>query len=172
MRLTIVETLALLALAVFIAFSAACVLTGDGPTGKAEMSSGAPSVVGSWRLAEWTVQGGAPRCSEEEGGPSGQIIYSTNGYMSAQVGCENMELEPLDETGGQEAIRQWSRRHFSYYGTYVIDTDAQTVTHHVMGSSSPVWVGSERVRRFNFDGPDRIILTPVESGARLVWLRN
>ncbi|MCH8810606.1 MAG: lipocalin-like domain-containing protein [Gemmatimonadetes bacterium] len=125
-------------------------------------------LVGSWRLDSWTLANGMPRCSEEEGGASGQIIYSSDGHMSAQLGCQDMDIADLSSQAAQGAI---SRRHFSYYGRYTLDRSAQTVTHHVLGSSSVPFVGSDQVRSFVFEGPNRLTLSP--GGAqRLVWLRN
>ncbi len=128
-------------------------------------------LVGSWRLESWT-NGGVPRCGEEEGSPSGQITYSADGHMSAQLGCAELSLDGYAELTAEQAVARWRRRHFSYYGTYTVDAAAQTVTHHVLGSVAPQWVGTDRVRNFVFEGSDRIVLTPVESAGRLVWVRN
>lgn len=145
-------------------------LTGCSPD--AEMPASSPSIVGSWRLESWTIAGDAPRCTDAEGGSAGQIVYSSDGHMSAQLGCDRLPMDELGSMGSEEATARMTRRHFSYYGTYTIDEAAQTVTHHVMGSTSPAWVGTDRVRSFVFEGPDRIVLSTVESENRLVWLRN
>ena len=127
-----------------------------------------PDIVGSWRLESWTLANGNPRCSEEDGEASGQIIYSADGHMSAQLGCQEMDVSDLSPQAAGGAI---SRRHFSYYGGYTLDLATRTVTHHVLGSSSATFVGSDQVRSFVFEGPDRLVLSP---GGRqlLVWLRN
>ena len=127
-----------------------------------------PDIVGSWRLESWTLQDGSPRCSEEDGDASGQIIYSADGHMSAQLGCQEMDVSDLSPQAAGGAI---SIRHFSYYGGYTLDPAAQTVTHHVLGSSSTNFVGSDQVRSFVFEGPDRLVLSPGGSQL-LVWLRN
>ena len=88
--------------------------------------------------------------------------------MSAQLGCAQIDLSDLSR---EDAQGQASRRHFSYYGTYTLDESAQTVTHHVEGSSSPNMVGTDQVRAFVFEGNDQITLSP-PGGAKLVWLRN
>jgi len=138
----------------------------------ADVDDSSPSIVGSWRLESWTVANDTPRCAEEEGGASGQIMYSRDGHMSAQLGCAGLSMgEPGSMTSG-EAIARMTRRHFGYYGTYALDEAAQTVTHHVMGSTAETWVGRDLVRSFVFEGPDRLVLTPAESEGRLVWLRN
>ena len=148
-----------------------------GPSGSGNEASGTSDassvdIVGSWRLEEWTLGDGTSRCSEEEGGSSGQIAYTSDGHMSAQLGCSEIDTADLSGLSPREVAARLSRRHFSYYGAYTLDEAAQTVTHHVEGSSSIPFVGSDRVRSFVFEGPDRIVLSPQESNSRLVWLRN
>jgi len=147
--------------------------TSSTPASEARGSSeAAPGIVGSWRLDSWTTGDGAPRCTEREGGSSGQITYSRDGHMSAQLGCAGLAMDDLGSMDSQEVLARMSRRHFSYYGTYSLDEAAQTVTHHVLGSSSASWVGTDRVRSFVFEGPDRIVLSTAERENRLEWLRN
>ena len=128
--------------------------------------------VGSWRLESWTLANGSPRCSEEEGSVSGQIVYTSDGHMSAQLGCAQIDLSNLGNLSPQDVRRRLSRRHLSYYGAHTLDESAETVTHHVEGSSLPDMVGSDQVRSFVLEGSDRIVLSPVGSGQRLLWLRN
>ena len=143
---------------------AACVL----PLGARAAVAQSVDVVGSWRLESWTQANGNPRCSAEDGDATGQIIYSADGHMSAQLGCQDMEVGDPSSPAGRGAI---SMRHFSYYGGYTVDPAAKTVTHHVLGSSSVAFVGSDQVRQFVFEGPDRLVLSP-DGRSRLVWLRN
>ncbi len=93
--------------------------------------------------------------------------------MSAQLGCAQMRLSDLGDPGDlspEDVRRHLSRRHLSYYGTYTVDEAAQTVTHHVEGSSNVRMVGTDQVRSFVFEGNDRIVLSPGNS--QLAWLRN
>ncbi|HVS64600.1 MAG TPA: lipocalin-like domain-containing protein [Thermoanaerobaculia bacterium] len=141
----------------------------------------AASFVGSWRLESWTTAEGAARCGAEAR-PAGQIMYSLDGHMSAQLGClepataasgggeETADGEDEEELTVEEARRQMTRRHFSYYGRYTVDLDARTVTHHVLGSVSAGWVGEDRIRSYSFETDDRLMLDA--GGAKLVWLRN
>ena len=130
------------------------------------------TLIGSWHLDSWTGANGDPRCTEEEGGVSGIIVYTTDGHMSAQLGCADMDTGDLSSLSPQAVSGQLSRRHFSYYGRYTLDRSAQTVTHHVEGSSSVPFVGSDQVRAFVFEGPDRLVLSPDGGRSNLVWLRN
>ena len=139
---------------------------------RAQANTLASDLIGSWRLDSWTLGNGMPRCSEEEGGVSGQIIYSLDGHMSAQLGCAGIDIGDVGSLSAQEVMGRLSRRHFTYYGGYTLDEAAQTVTHHVLGSSSVPFVGSDQVRNFVFEGPDRLVLSPEGSSQRLTWLRN
>jgi hypothetical protein len=130
-----------------------------------------PDFVGSWRLESWNQADGTPRCSEEEGSVSGQIVYTSDGHMSAQLGCAEIDLGNIDDLSPQDVRRRLSRRHLSYYGAYTLQESAGTVTHHVMGSSNVGMVRTDQVRSFVFEGNDRLVLSP-PGGAKLLWLRN
>ena len=99
-------------------------------------------------------------------------MYTSDGHMSAQLGCSGMDMSDLNSLSPQALQGRLSRRHFSYYGPYTLDRSAQTVTHHVEGSSSTAFVGSDQVRSFVFEGLDRLVLSPDGGRQKLLWLRN
>ena len=99
-------------------------------------------------------------------------MYTEDGHMSAQLGCDRLPVDEIGDLETQEAVARLIRRHFSYYGSYTVDDVAQTVTHHVTGSVAASWVGTDRTRSFAFEGADRIVLTTPDTHNRLVWLRN
>ena len=150
---------------------AACAVPLTAKAQETDRGASSPDVVGSWHLDSWTLANGTPRCSEEEGGASGIIAYTSDGHMSAQLGCADIDTSDLSSLSPQEVAGRLSRRHLGYYGRYTLDRSAQTVTHHVAGSSSAGMVGSDQVRPFAFEGNDRIVLSP-PGGAKLLWLRN
>lgn len=132
----------------------------------------AAALIGSWTLQSWTLANGSPRCSEEEGRVSGLLVYTSDGHMSVQLGCSEIDVGDLSGLSPQQVVARLSRRHFTYYGPYTVDAAAQAVTHHVEGSSSEGFVGSDQVRPFVLEGRERLVLSPEGSGQRLVWLRN
>ena len=135
--------------------------------------SGDGRFVGSWQLEAWTNGDGAERCSGE-GRASGQLVYSADGHMSAQLGCAEVTLD-IDETSDDplgDLRSRMTRRHFSYYGSYTVESDRDVVVHHVLGSVAPNWVGSDQERAFVFESSDRLVLSPVGSEAKLTWRRN
>ena len=57
----------------------------------------------------------------------------------------------------------------SYFGTYTIDAQAGTVTHHRLDSIQPGDSG-DLVRRYEFVG-DRLVLRPPNSTMEVTWER-
>lgn len=85
-------------------------------------------------------------------------------------------------SGTQEEKAAAFDSYFSYYGPYTIDLKEQTITHHIEGYSYPGGAGIKNVRWFEFQGNDRLLLTPSEDGKggtidrktatyKLVWER-
>ena len=118
------------------------------------------SLVGTWNLVSWVVT--SP--SGEEGypygqSPEGQLIYTTNGQMSAQLMHPGAALPDLTGLSSDEVMGQVFTTFIAYYGTYSIDESSQRVMHHVSGSVARSWVGTDQVREFKFLSVDRLRLT-------------
>ena len=64
---------------------------------------------------------------------------------------------------GEEKVTAFDN-YIAYYGTYTLDLKAQTVTHHLQDASPPNWRGVNNVRWFEFQGNDRLLLSPREDG--------
>ena len=117
-------------------------------------------LVGVYRLVEY-----APHGDE----PSGRIWYEPGGQMSAMLFPPGRE--PLPNNAPAERYRETMRGVDAYYGTYTIDPEAGTVTHHVQGASNPAWIGDDCVRWCRFeDDKLRLSLNPDCRGT-LLWQR-
>ena len=119
-----------------------------------------PSIVGVWRVVSF-VSGDASGKWQAAWGdhPSGLIIYTSDGHVSAQLydprrpklGQVTMAL-PLDP------VQPSYQGLYTYFGTYVVDARAHTVSHHVEGAMAPDWVGSTLVRGYRFLDVNRLEL--------------
>lgn len=129
---------------------------------RAQAPSGAGTTVerflGSWELVEWvaTNQWGETAYPYGENA-RGQITYTADGRMSAHL------MRPPEDPA--DAPPQY----LSYWGTFSLQAAAGTVTHHVIGADMPNWLGSDQVRQFRFEGPDRLILSLGQQ--HLTWRR-
>ena len=128
-------------------------------------------LLGTWHLESWITGSGAPRCSESEGQPWGQIIYSEDGYMSVQLGCSGIEMPEPESINSREAVQRVFQRLAGYHGPYSINESDRTVTHHVRGSSDGSMDGRDLVRIFNFEDTNTISLT-TPGGGKLLWIRK
>ncbi|MCV7008931.1 lipocalin-like domain-containing protein [Mycobacterium gordonae] len=91
--------------------------------------------------------------------PSGLIIYTDDGHMSAQ----------LTPGAGGEFV--------SYGGRFVVDEAAATVTHHVLIATMPELLAQPQIRHARVDG-DRLTLSATVTShgstthSTLVWRRG
>ena len=123
-----------------------------------------------WRLVGITADG---RIREDRGArPTGLIVYDASGWMAAQIQPDRPPAAMAgDAPTGAEAIAAL-HGYTAYFGPFTIDEAAKTVTHHRVGSVSPGWSRhKDFVRRYSFDGPDRVILRPVNNTNELIWER-
>ena len=132
--------------------------------------------VGAWRLV--SIEGvppGLPGNLYDR--PTGQIIYSASGRMSAQL-VAKADRKPFAafNKGRVSATTEDKAAAFdsyqAYYGTYTVDAKAGTITHHLEGSLIPGREGINNVRWFEFRGEDRFLLIPIEDGKGGVLARK
>lgn len=169
----------LTALITICALCFACAPRGEAPesTATTKAAQAADDLVGSWRLISWT------RTTEdgETIHPYGQdvfgrILYQPNGKMAAILMRRERPRVSSDRNAelGSEERATLAQGFFAYSGRYVVDEEQGTVTHHVEACLNPNWVGSERVRKLELVGDDRIALSPAEMPlpTELVWERE
>ena len=137
------------------------------------------TIHGTYRLLRCEVRwsDGAVDCPYGEDA-EGLLVYTPEGYMSGHLMRPDV---PRFRRGARAALSEQAHEAFlgylGYFGTYAVDREAGTVTHHVLGSWHPNWVGTDQIRHFRFEGEDLLIETPpLQSGRRtrvtsLVWRR-
>ena len=135
--------------------------------------------VGAWSLAAYEQHRAAGAVSYPMGkDPLGRIAYDAAGRMSAQLMRSDRPkfAAGARQQGTPEEIRAAYTGYVGYYGTFAVDEQKKTVTHHVEGCSFPNWIGTDLVRHFEFAG-DHLILRVGSLAAgdsselRLTWLK-
>ena len=135
----------------------------------------AKRLVGTWRLV--SIEGNPPGLTGIYDRPTGLLIYSSSGRVSAQIvaKADRKPFAPFNK-GRLSATTEEKAAAFdsyvAYYGTYTVDAKAGTVTHHLEGSLIPGREGINNVRWCEFRGDDRLLLIPVEDGKGGVFARK
>jgi hypothetical protein len=128
----------------------------------------ARKVVGTWRLLEVIVP---PAIRALRGAnPDGMIVYDANGYMTVQISPDRERGDYAGKVPTPEQAVAALTGYGAYFGTYTVDVEAGTITHHREANLKPALLGSF-VRRFEMPNPDRLVLRPIESTNALVWRR-
>ena len=124
------------------------------------MRSATELFVGAWRLVSWERTSPSGEVSYLYGRePEGQLIYTSNGQMSAQLMNPDAKSPADARSSSNETAAEIAKQFFAYWGTYSVDESAACVTHHVLGAVARSWVGRDQVRRYEFLGDDRLQLT-------------
>ena len=101
-------------------------------------------LIGAWRLA-WVEEQGVDGKTARIVDRLGTIVYTRDGHMSVQIMLPRPEESPSRgpvqyDQGGYEA----------YYGTYDVNEQAHTVTHHVEGALVRALIGKNLSREYRF----------------------
>ena len=138
-------------------------------------------LVGAWALKDFTQE-------NEDGditypldkNPSGFIIYTSDGYMSAQMQKKDRAMFDSDDMfgGKPEEYKEAASGYLAYSGRFFVDEEKQTVTHELTASLFPNWLGKEQVRLIKLDDKTLLLTTeqPVKFNgelqtAKVVWER-
>ncbi len=128
-------------------------------------------LLGGWRLVSALTNG---KVNPERGAkPTGLIFYDASGWMSVNIQGDHPAIELAGETPSPAESHAALRTYWAYFGTYSVDEQAKTVTHHRTGSVNPGWTRHpDFVRAYEFVGVDRVVLRPQSpslNGNELVW---
>jgi hypothetical protein len=119
--------------------------------------------VGTWRLigTDFRDADGNPHQPYGEH-PSGVLIYDANGHMAGQI--VRMDRPRFSGNSVFKATRDELRAaiegYVAYFGTYEINAQDGTITHHVEGCLLPHWLGTDQTRSFEFSGNRLTLRTP------------
>jgi Lipocalin-like domain len=137
-------------------------------------------IVGTWCLVRYVAQVGRSGPVFYPLGPDavGLIVYTADGYMSAQLMRPGRpDYDPPDTTGATaEQAATAARGYLAYGGPYEVDEFTAVIHHHVVVSLLPKWLNTAQLRHSTLNG-DRLTLAAdvsadgVTMRATLVWAR-
>ena len=131
----------------------------------------AEQLIGAWQLVEQTeVWANGSRTFPRGPNAHGLIVYSADGWMSAQLG-RAVPRAGVDPWSLDFALEDT----LAYYGRLSVDEHDQRVTHHLTGCSYPDWIGTDLVRLVDFPAEHTLRLTAARPGGGaeriLTWRR-
>lgn len=85
--------------------------------------------------------------------PAGSVVYTRDGWMSAQIQAEVRAPFKVGDPFGGDAQEYLSagRGYLAYAGNYSVDEATSRVFHDVKVSFFPNWIGMRQVRLLSFD---------------------
>jgi hypothetical protein len=125
----------------------------------------AKRLMGAWRYVGTRIHG---HNWDRGANPKGMIYYGPHGEMAVQIAPDVERTRAGDVMTPDEAFRAL-KDYIAYFGSYSIDEDAGTVTHHRVATIQPGDSG-DFVRRVEFIG-DRLVLRPPDSTLEVTWER-
>jgi lipocalin-like protein len=137
-------------------------------------------ILGTWRLVSYVEQ-------DERGGPvafplgrdaAGLIMYTTDGYMSAQLMRSGRHDYDQPDIGGgtiQQAAAA-AEGYLAYSGPYDVDEAASVVHHRVAVSLLPNWLETVQIRHGSLKDNQLTLVSEIPLGGKvirstLVWAR-
>jgi hypothetical protein len=122
-------------------------------------------LLGAWRYVGTRIDGGP---WDRGANPKGMIYYGPHGEMSVQV-APDVKRTRAGAVMTPDEAKCALTDYIAYFGTYTVDEQAGTVTHHRLDSVQPGDSG-DLVRRYEFTG-DRLVLRPPSSTMEITWER-
>ena len=139
-------------------------------------------LIGAWRLVSYVESpiDGSPKRSPMGAKPEGIIMYTPDGYMSAQLmhpGRPNFASGDWFK-GTPEEIKEEASGYIAYCGPFHADEEKQHLTHSMFVSLFPNWLGQTQPRVCKIEGDMLHLSTasPIKSGGKetnsyLTWKR-
>jgi hypothetical protein len=134
-------------------------------------------LIGAWKLVSYVeepVDGSTPFHPMGEK-PKGIIMYTPDGYMSAQL--MRPDRRPFASgdwfDGTEEEYREEASGYIAYSGPFHVDEEKRTLTHSMFVSLFPNWTGQTQPRVVRIEGNKLFLNTesPIKSGGKIVMSR-
>jgi hypothetical protein len=122
-------------------------------------------LIGAWRYVGTRINGAN---WDRGANPKGMIYYGPHGEMAVQI-APDVERKRVGAEMTPAEAKIALKDYIAYFGTYTVDEQAGTVTHHRFDSIQPGDAG-DLVRRYEFVG-DRLTLRAPHSTLEVTWER-
>ncbi len=105
-------------------------------------------ILGTWRLVSWTADTDGEVSHPLGIDPVGTIVYTADGFMSAQLMRRDRPAydRPWPTGGTAEQLVSAAAGYLAYSGPFTLDESTGIVHHHVEVSLVPNWVGGVQDR--------------------------
>jgi lipocalin-like protein len=138
--------------------------------------------LGTWKLVSYVRQDIPSGAKSDVMGPhpQGYINYGRDGRMIVMIVGSNRK-KPTDAVVTPAEAAALLKSMLAYAGTFTVDSNAKTVTHHVEISWDESRTGTDQVRRFKLEGntlklttiaPSTDPVTGEKTIRELVWERT
>jgi hypothetical protein len=137
-------------------------------------------LIGTWHLRSFEGQSSDGEVRNILGTePVGMLTYDPKGYVLVVLMRPDRLLFASDDRlgGTDQEVRAAFEGFEAYCGTFTLDPEQGTVTHHLVASKFPNWIGSNQVRHVTLAGDTlRLSTPPIMYGGKewtfhLVWQR-
>jgi hypothetical protein len=131
-------------------------------------------LIGAWKLVSYEerpVDGSPPFYPMSEK-PMGIIMYTPDGYMSAQLCMPDRRPFASGDwfKGTDQDYKQEASTYIAYTGPFHVDEEKRTLTHTMFISLFPNWIGQTQPRVVRIEGSTLYLSTasPITSGGKVV----
>ncbi|SRR5690242_19539333 len=139
------------------------------------------NLIGAWTLQSYEARSidGSNTIYPLGVDPQGIIMYTPDGYMSAQLMCSGRAPFSDDDIHSprQDELAAAAGGYLTYAGPYTVVGD-DLIAHHVALSLLPNWIGGTQYRAARLHGsllelspPEPILINGERRNAELVWRR-
>ncbi len=131
-------------------------------------------LIGAWMLVSYEEKpvDGSPTNYPMSEKPMGIIMYTPDGYMSAQLSTPNRKPFASGDwfKGSDDDWKQEGSTYIAYTGEFHVDEEAKTLTHSMFISLFPNWIGQTQPRVVKIEEDYLFLHTsnPIESGGKKV----
>jgi Lipocalin-like domain len=131
-------------------------------------------LIGAWKLVSYEEKAvdGSPSFHPMSEQPMGIIMYTPDGYMSAQLSKPDRKPFASGDwfKGTPEEYGREATTYIAYTGKFHVDEEAQKLTHSMFVSLFPNWIGQTQPRIVKIEGDYLYLHTasPIESGGKKV----